>query len=337
MNLKKMVIERGMKLMSDPRVMKLMSNPKVMNVVMKGFQLRGKAQASIDQRVQSLAKTLKLATREEVRDLKDTIRTLERALKEVQAEVQKGNGAKAAKPRVVIDPTTLVTDDKLTIATARLRLRPMRRDDAEGLFLVFCDAQAMRFWSSPPHGSPLLTAEVIERAQIAFMAGDGIEWAITRAGDDTAVGKIGHWRWQRTHSRSEVGFILRRDCGGRGSAPRRSAPSSTGVSAGWSCTASRRSSTPRTPARGARSSASASSARVCCASRTSTGASSATRSSTACCPPIDAIRRARRSGSASPRARRGRGRSASGESGAAARAGPAAARPRRAHRRPRRW
>ena len=98
MNLKKMVMERGMKLMSDPRVMKLMSNPKVMNVVMKGFQLRGKAQASIDARVQSLAKTLKLATREEVRDLKDTIRTLERALKEVQAEVQKGNGAKATKP-----------------------------------------------------------------------------------------------------------------------------------------------------------------------------------------------------------------------------------------------
>ena len=96
MNLKKMVMERGMKLMSDPRVMKLMSNPKVMNVVMKGFQLRGKAQASIDKRVASLAKTLKLATREEVRDLKETIRTLERALKEVQSEVGKGNG-KAAK------------------------------------------------------------------------------------------------------------------------------------------------------------------------------------------------------------------------------------------------
>jgi RimJ/RimL family protein N-acetyltransferase len=116
----------------------------------------------------------------------------------------------------MIDPTTLITDDKLTIATARLRLRPMRRDDAEGLFLVFCDAQAMRFWSSPPHGSPLLTAEVIERAQVAFMAGDGIEWAITRAGDDTAIGKIGHWRWQRAHSRSEVGFILRRDLWGQG-------------------------------------------------------------------------------------------------------------------------
>jgi RimJ/RimL family protein N-acetyltransferase len=116
----------------------------------------------------------------------------------------------------VIDPTTLLTDDNLTLVTPRLRLRPMRRDDSEGLFLVFSDATAMRFWSSPPHASPLATAEVIERAQVAFMAGDGIEWAITRAGDDTAVGKIGHWRWQRPHSRSEVGFILRRDLWGQG-------------------------------------------------------------------------------------------------------------------------
>jgi polyhydroxyalkanoate synthesis regulator phasin len=90
-------MERGMKLMSDPRVMKLMSNPKVMNVVMKGFQLRGQVQASFDQRVQSIAKSLKLATREEVRDLKDTIRTLERSLRDVQAELHKnGNGSKSA-------------------------------------------------------------------------------------------------------------------------------------------------------------------------------------------------------------------------------------------------
>ncbi len=87
MDLKKMVMERGMKLMSDPRVMKLMSNPKVMNVVMKGFQLRGQAQATIDKRVAQLAKTLKLATREEVSELKQTIRTLERALDQVKSEL----------------------------------------------------------------------------------------------------------------------------------------------------------------------------------------------------------------------------------------------------------
>jgi hypothetical protein len=100
MNLKKLVLERGMKLMSDPRVMKLMSNPKVMNVVMKGFQLRGKAQASLDQKVKSLAKTLKLATREEVSDLKQTIRTLETALKQVQEKLaaQSNGGGKPAAP-----------------------------------------------------------------------------------------------------------------------------------------------------------------------------------------------------------------------------------------------
>jgi hypothetical protein len=87
MSLKKMMMERGMKLMSDPRVMKLMSNPRVMNVVMKGFQLRGKAQQSFDSRVKSLAKTLKLATREEVSELKQTIRTLESALKQMQSQV----------------------------------------------------------------------------------------------------------------------------------------------------------------------------------------------------------------------------------------------------------
>src|ERR1700753_1622874 len=91
MSIKKMVMERGMRLMSDPRVMKLMSNPKVMNVVMKGFQLRGTAQAAFDARVESLAKTFKLATRQEVRDLKDTIRTLEKSLKDVQAEVHKSD------------------------------------------------------------------------------------------------------------------------------------------------------------------------------------------------------------------------------------------------------
>src|SRR5437764_10763166 len=99
MNLKKMVIERGMKLMSDPRVMKLMSNPRVMNVVMKGFQLRGKAQASIDARVKKLAKTLKLATREEVSELKQTIRTLEQSLRQVQSEMATKDAPKEKKAK----------------------------------------------------------------------------------------------------------------------------------------------------------------------------------------------------------------------------------------------
>jgi hypothetical protein len=95
MSLKRMVMERGMKLMSDPRVMKLLSDPRVMNLVMKGFQLRGKAQAQIDALIKSLARGLKLATREEVAELKRTIRRLEEQLKHLESET---NGhSKAAR------------------------------------------------------------------------------------------------------------------------------------------------------------------------------------------------------------------------------------------------
>lgn len=92
MSVKKVLMERGMKLMSDPRVMKIMSNPKVMNTVMKGFQVRGQVQASVDEKLKTLAKTFHFATRDEVRDLKDTVRNLERTIKDLQADVKSGNG-----------------------------------------------------------------------------------------------------------------------------------------------------------------------------------------------------------------------------------------------------
>jgi hypothetical protein len=95
MSLKRTLIERGMKLMSDPRVMKLLSNPRVMNLVMKGFQLRGKAQAQIDAQIKSLARMLKLATREEVSELKRTIRVLEEQLRQLQSESERPRGRAA--------------------------------------------------------------------------------------------------------------------------------------------------------------------------------------------------------------------------------------------------
>lgn len=84
MSVKRMLMERGMKLMSDPRFMKLMSNPKVMKTVMQAMELRGKAQQSWDAQVKAIAKTFHLATRDEVNELKSTIRTLENNLRQVQ-------------------------------------------------------------------------------------------------------------------------------------------------------------------------------------------------------------------------------------------------------------
>ena len=55
MGLKEQLLDRVMKLMSDPRVMKFMSDPKVMNAVSRAFELQAKAQAEITQLKKRLA------------------------------------------------------------------------------------------------------------------------------------------------------------------------------------------------------------------------------------------------------------------------------------------
>jgi hypothetical protein len=77
MALRDEVLKRGMKLMEDPRAQKLMQDERVMKVATQAFQLRGKVQDEIDQRVEKVAKSLGLVTKNDVRDLKRTIKKLE--------------------------------------------------------------------------------------------------------------------------------------------------------------------------------------------------------------------------------------------------------------------
>ena len=83
--LRETAMREGMKLMSSPRVMKMMQDPRFGKMMMRAFEIRGQVQGNIDKRVKKLARTLKLATREDVETLRSTIRSLERELKEVEA------------------------------------------------------------------------------------------------------------------------------------------------------------------------------------------------------------------------------------------------------------
>lgn len=86
MDLKAFVTKQSMKLMQDPRVMKLMQDERVMKAMMQAFQLRGKVQQSFDERVDQLAKSLNLATKREVRELKRTMRKMEQELEKARAQ-----------------------------------------------------------------------------------------------------------------------------------------------------------------------------------------------------------------------------------------------------------
>ena len=90
MDFKSFVQKQGLKLMQDPRFTKLMQDERVMKAVMQAFQLRGKVQQSFDEEVDKVAKTLNLATKREIRELKRTMRKMEQELERTRAEQEKG-------------------------------------------------------------------------------------------------------------------------------------------------------------------------------------------------------------------------------------------------------
>lgn len=97
------------------------------------------------------------------------------------------------------------------LRTARLILRPLSPDDAAVLHPVLADADVMRWWSSGPHSSVEET-----RAYLTHHPGEERwrSWAITRIGDDTAIGWVS--AGARRQGVTEIGYILNPAAGGQG-------------------------------------------------------------------------------------------------------------------------
>ena len=100
-SLKKSLMKQGMKLMSDPRVMKLMQDERVMKAVMQMMAVPGMVQTFTQEQVERLVKSMALATEDEVKDLKRTVRRLEEEIARMKhAEAASGGGgAGGAHPK----------------------------------------------------------------------------------------------------------------------------------------------------------------------------------------------------------------------------------------------
>jgi hypothetical protein len=85
-SLKKSIMKQGMKLMSDPRVMKLMQDERVMKAVMAAMSMPGKVQTFTQDQAEKIAKAMALATEDEVKDLKRTVRKLEEEIAKIQRD-----------------------------------------------------------------------------------------------------------------------------------------------------------------------------------------------------------------------------------------------------------
>jgi cell division protein FtsB len=98
-SLKKSLMKRGMKLMSDPRVLKLMQDERVMKAVMQMMAVPGKVQSFTHEQIERLAKSMALATEDEMKDLKRTVRRLEEEIARMkQADRRERDRAAEERP-----------------------------------------------------------------------------------------------------------------------------------------------------------------------------------------------------------------------------------------------
>jgi ribosomal-protein-alanine N-acetyltransferase len=97
------------------------------------------------------------------------------------------------------------------LETPRLALRRLGARDREALFGMSSDPETMRYRGAHPWTSLEQADELLARIEALHTERRGIEWGVTRRGDDEVVGKVNHHRWVREHFRSEVGFMIRRD------------------------------------------------------------------------------------------------------------------------------
>jgi hypothetical protein len=91
--LKKTLMQKGMKLMSDPRILKLMQDERVMKAVMTAMSVPGRAQTLAREQLENIARSMALATESEVKDLRRTVRKLEEELSRMKVDQGGPNGA----------------------------------------------------------------------------------------------------------------------------------------------------------------------------------------------------------------------------------------------------
>jgi ribosomal-protein-alanine N-acetyltransferase len=102
----------------------------------------------------------------------------------------------------------------MILETERLSLKPLAASDADALFTILSDAEAMKFWHSPPLTRPA-TAEEILASQLAAMTdGHFLYWTAWRGAD--AIGSVDLSNLDFVHRRGEIGFLFRRDQWGQG-------------------------------------------------------------------------------------------------------------------------
>jgi len=103
-----------------------------------------------------------------------------------------------------------------TLCTDRLRLRPFAATDADDLAALHGDAEALRYWDSPPWRDPGRAVQFIARCRQLAAEGSGARVAVTRARDRTFLGWCGLTGWNPDFRSASLGYCFHHAAWGHG-------------------------------------------------------------------------------------------------------------------------
>jgi RimJ/RimL family protein N-acetyltransferase len=106
--------------------------------------------------------------------------------------------------------------DGVTLRTARLLLRPLRRGDREALFALYSDPAFMRYWNTPPWTALAEADRVIEEDLAAMPAGQHLRLGIQAAEGEALIGTCSLFAFHEPSRRAELGYGLAPAAWGRG-------------------------------------------------------------------------------------------------------------------------
>jgi ribosomal-protein-alanine N-acetyltransferase len=96
------------------------------------------------------------------------------------------------------------------LTTERLLLRQIQPADAEALFAILSDEEAMRFYGHSPHQSLDETHELIRQIQRRYARREAIRWGVTFKGQDTLIGSCSLHHFGEGFYYAATGYDLNR-------------------------------------------------------------------------------------------------------------------------------
>ena len=90
------------------------------------------------------------------------------------------------------------------LETHRLLLRKISFDDAEDIFLLRTNEDAMKYINKPKLKSVDDAVELIK----VMNSPDRIQWGITLKNENKIIGTIGYHKIEKDHYRAEIGYML---------------------------------------------------------------------------------------------------------------------------------